>query len=74
MCILRKTFSGWIFLKTIELLCLSLVNTFNKHIFRRAVDVGVASICFYELDHRNRKSLSRAKVKAMTGEGLLLKA
>lgn len=74
MCTLSKTVSGWIFLKIVELLYLSLVNICNKHVFRRAVDMGIGSICFYELDHRNRKSWSRTKLKAMTGEGFLLKA
>lgn len=36
-------------------LCMPFVNISNKHVFRR-VDMGVESICFCELFHKNRKS------------------
>lgn len=32
------------------------VNISNKHVFRRGADMGVESICFCELFHKNRKS------------------
>lgn len=56
LCILKKTVSDWIYLKTVVLFYICHLWMDAISMFLEVVDMGLENICFYTLNHRNRKS------------------